>query len=56
MDMERSNPESENYGKHLSAEEVVDFFAPSQTSVAAIKEWLVNAGILSHTISQSAYF
>ncbi|KAI5928203.1 peptidase S8/S53 domain-containing protein [Camillea tinctor] len=51
--MDISNPKSENFGKHLSAEEVVDFFAPPQTSVAAIKEWLVNAGIPSHAISQS---
>ncbi|KAI0598664.1 Pro-kumamolisin, activation domain-containing protein [Biscogniauxia sp. FL1348] len=51
--MDISNPESKNFGKHLSAEEVVDFFAPPLTSVAAIKEWLVNAGIPSSAISQS---
>ncbi|KAJ8120386.1 hypothetical protein ONZ43_g2894 [Nemania bipapillata] len=52
--MEISNPESENYGKHLSAEEVVDFFAPLESSVETVKNWLMEAGIASHTISQSA--
>ncbi|KAI1488921.1 peptidase S8/S53 domain-containing protein [Biscogniauxia mediterranea] len=51
--MDISNPESKNFGKHLSPEEVIDFFAPPPTSVAAIKEWLVKAGIPSHAISQS---
>ncbi|KAI1124156.1 peptidase S8/S53 domain-containing protein [Nemania abortiva] len=52
--MDISNPESENYGKHLSAEEVVDFFAPLESSVQAVKDWLVEAGVKPHTISQSA--
>ncbi|KAJ2974061.1 hypothetical protein NUW58_g8780 [Xylaria curta] len=52
--MDISNPESENYGKHLSAEEVVDFFAPPDSSVQAVRSWLVEAGIAPHTISQSA--
>ncbi|KAI0007511.1 putative alkaline serine protease AorO [Xylariaceae sp. FL0662B] len=51
--MDISNPTSENYGKHLSAEEVVELFAPPETSVKAIENWLVEAGIPSHTISQS---
>ncbi|TGJ88447.1 hypothetical protein E0Z10_g268 [Xylaria hypoxylon] len=52
--MDISNPESENYGKHLSAEEVVDFFAPLESSVQAVRSWLVEAGIDAHTISQSS--
>ncbi|KAI8634505.1 peptidase S8/S53 domain-containing protein [Xylariaceae sp. FL1651] len=48
-----SNPASENYGKHLSAEQVADFFAPLESSVQAVKDWLVDAGIAPHTISQS---
>ncbi|KAL7623689.1 hypothetical protein AAE478_005241 [Parahypoxylon ruwenzoriense] len=51
---ERSNPESKNYGKHLSAEEVVRFFAPSEESVNAVKDWLIGAGIPSNTIAQSS--
>ncbi|KAI1266121.1 peptidase S8/S53 domain-containing protein [Xylariaceae sp. FL1019] len=51
--MDISDPSSINYGKHLSAEQVVDFFAPSESTVEAVKEWLVDAGIGAHTISQS---
>ncbi|KAI0401512.1 peptidase S8/S53 domain-containing protein [Xylaria palmicola] len=51
--MDISNPASENYGKHLSAEEVVDLFAPHDSSIEAVKTWLVGAGIEPHTISQS---
>ncbi|TRX89818.1 hypothetical protein FHL15_009251 [Xylaria flabelliformis] len=52
--MDISNPASENYGKHLSPEEVVDFFAPPDSSVQAVKDWLLAAGIEPHEISQSA--
>ncbi|KAI0198831.1 peptidase S8/S53 domain-containing protein [Astrocystis sublimbata] len=52
--MDISNPASANYGKHLSAEEVVDFFAPAESSVEAVKSWLVEAGIEPSAISQSA--
>ncbi|KAI1364802.1 peptidase S8/S53 domain-containing protein [Xylaria arbuscula] len=52
--MDISNPDSENYGKHLTAEEVVDFFAPPESSVQAVRNWLVEAGIEEHKTSQSA--
>ncbi|KAI0025076.1 subtilisin-like protein [Xylariomycetidae sp. FL0641] len=52
--MDISDPESANYGKHLSAEEVVDFFAPPQSSIDAVKSWLVESGIHADAISQSA--
>ncbi|KAH8879787.1 subtilisin-like protein [Thozetella sp. PMI_491] len=52
--MDISNPRSPNYGKHMSAQEVIDFFAPSQSSVDAVKEWLVSAGIEGHRIGHSA--
>ncbi|KAI1337368.1 subtilisin-like protein [Xylariaceae sp. FL0016] len=51
--MDISDPQSKNYGKHLSAEDVVDFFSPSETTIRAVKDWLVSAGIPSHSISQS---
>lgn len=54
MQVLRSNPKSKNYGKHLSAEEVVEFFAPAEASFNAIKYWLVEAGISSDAISQSS--
>ena len=40
-----STPGSENYGKHMTAEEVVDFFAPHPSTTEAVMEWLVASGI-----------
>ncbi|KAL5089120.1 hypothetical protein Trisim1_005975 [Trichoderma cf. simile WF8] len=52
--MDISNPRSPNYGKHMTVEEVTDFFAPAQSSVDAVIDWLVSAGIDRKRISQSA--
>ena len=41
----RSHPDSENYGKHWTPEEVHDMFAPEEETVANIKEWLTDFGI-----------
>lgn len=49
-----SDPTSSNYGKFMSAEEVIDFFAPTTSRVEAITSWLTNAGIPADRISQSA--
>jgi tripeptidyl-peptidase I len=38
----------------MSAQEVIDFFAPPQSSIDVVKEWLVSAGIESHRIGHSA--
>jgi hypothetical protein len=43
-----------NYGKHMTAEEVVDFFAPHQSSTDAVAEWLVASGITSDRYAISA--
>lgn len=43
--MEVSHPSSENYGKHLSAAQVHDLFAPNEETLAAVKEWLIFAGV-----------
>ncbi|KAK8026252.1 hypothetical protein PG990_004075 [Apiospora arundinis] len=51
--MDISNPQSKNYGNHLTATEVADLFAPSNVSVAAVKDWLVGAGIPAADITQS---
>ncbi|KAI1335592.1 subtilisin-like protein [Xylariaceae sp. FL0016] len=51
--MDISNPKSSNYGKHLSSEEVIDFFAPAQDSVDAVLDWLVASGISRERIAQS---
>ncbi|KUI69579.1 Tripeptidyl-peptidase sed1 [Cytospora mali] len=51
--MELSNPDSSIYGQHMTAEEVVDFFAPQQASVDIIIDWLVSSGISRDRIGQS---
>ena len=43
--MEVSTPGSSRYGKHYSAEEVVDLFAPSKDTVDSVSKWLEDAGI-----------
>ncbi|KAI1750022.1 subtilisin-like protein [Xylaria castorea] len=52
--MDLSNPDSPNYGKHMSAQEVVDFFAPDKSSVDTVRDWLQNAGISADRITLSA--
>jgi tripeptidyl-peptidase-1 len=38
----------------MTSEEVTDFFAPAQSSVDAVIDWLVSSGIAPSRISQSA--
>ncbi|KAJ7260955.1 peptidase S8/S53 domain-containing protein [Mycena haematopus] len=40
-----SHPDSENYGKHWTAEEVKAYFQPSQESREIVLEWLEEAGV-----------
>jgi tripeptidyl-peptidase-1 len=49
-----STPGSSNYGKHMTTEEVVDFFAPHQSTVDAVTEWLVESGISADRFAISA--
>ncbi|KAL1985429.1 hypothetical protein VTN96DRAFT_7872 [Rasamsonia emersonii] len=51
--MDVAHHHSPNYGKYYTAEEVHDLFAPSEDSVAAVRNWLESAGIASDRISQS---
>jgi tripeptidyl-peptidase I len=50
---ELSHPDSSRYGKHLSAEEVTDLFAPSKDAVDAVQAWLEAAGVHASRISHS---
>ncbi|KAK4663786.1 uncharacterized protein QC763_502840 [Podospora pseudopauciseta] len=43
--MDISDPKSPNYGKHLTAREVVDFFAPGTQAVGEVKQWLKASGV-----------
>ena len=52
-DIRRSHPASTNYAKHWTAVEVADMFAPSDESVAAVREWLVISGIPAERITHS---
>jgi subtilase family serine protease len=49
-----STPGSENYGKHMSPEEIIEFFAPHEDSTNAVTEWLVSSGISSDRFALSA--
>ncbi|KAH8883036.1 alkaline serine protease [Thozetella sp. PMI_491] len=52
--MEISNPLSPNYGKYMTAHEVIDFFAPESSRVESIISWLTESGISADRISHSA--
>ena len=49
----RSNPTSDKYGRHYTAEQIHDIFAPQPESVEAVRSWLVDSGIEAGRISQS---
>ncbi|KJA23283.1 hypothetical protein HYPSUDRAFT_54467 [Hypholoma sublateritium FD-334 SS-4] len=42
--MEVAHPESPKYGQHYTAAEIVDTFAPSEDTIAAVIEWLTESG------------
>ena len=42
--MEVAHPDSPSYGRHWTPNEVVKFFAPSQSTVHAIRRWLIAEG------------
>lgn len=50
---DRSDPKSANFGKHWTEEEVIRAFAPSETSVSAVVDWLVDHGVVKDRISHS---
>ncbi|EEA24982.1 hypothetical protein TMatcc_008087 [Talaromyces marneffei ATCC 18224] len=43
--MEVSHPSSQNYGKHLTKEEVNSIFAPVDETVDIVKNWLLGTGL-----------
>lgn len=48
-----SHPNSENYGKHLTPDEVHSLFAPSDVAVNAVRDWLISSGVDNRTIAHS---
>ncbi|CAK7265071.1 hypothetical protein SEPCBS57363_001395 [Sporothrix epigloea] len=49
-----SDPDSPEYGNHMTPEEVIAFFAPHRSTVEVVVNWLTSAGIHIDRISQSA--
>ncbi|KAM0805168.1 peptidase S8/S53 domain-containing protein [Usnea florida] len=48
-----SDPTSEKYGKHLTAEQIIEQFAPQPETINAVQNWLVSSGIEPNRISLS---
>lgn len=51
---EVSDPGSESFGKHWTPSRVARAFSPSPTAVAIVRQWLVDNGISTRTITSSA--
>ncbi|KAJ7776843.1 subtilisin-like protein [Mycena maculata] len=49
-----SHPDSPTYGQHWSPAEVVEMFAPSHETIAAVKNWLVDSGLAADRLRLSA--
>ncbi|OAA66529.1 alkaline serine protease [Niveomyces insectorum RCEF 264] len=49
-----ADPRSPQFGKHMTSDEVVAYFAPERTAVDAVVGWLTGSGIDIDRISQSA--
>ncbi|KAL8737578.1 MAG: hypothetical protein Q9181_001556 [Wetmoreana brouardii] len=51
--MDVSHPDSPNFGKHWTHEEIANKFAPSSETVDTVTSWLTSSGIASERISRS---
>ncbi|KAL8809289.1 MAG: hypothetical protein Q9200_003542 [Gallowayella weberi] len=51
--MDVSHPDSPNYGKHWTHEDIANKFAPSAETVNTVKSWLTSSGIAPERISRS---
>lgn len=52
--MEVSDPTSAKYGKYYTADEVADYFSPSDSTIESIRQWLEESGIDNERVSLSA--
>ena len=48
-----SHPDSPNYGKHWTPEQVIEKFAPKPESIKSVKNWLYESGIDFHRVRLS---
>lgn len=51
--MDVSHPESPNFGKHWTSDEVIAAFSPSNETLATVRNWLVKHGISERRITHS---
>jgi len=51
--MDVSHPKSPNFGKHWTAKQVAEMFAPTKETVAAVADWLSENGVTEFSQSQS---
>jgi tripeptidyl-peptidase-1 len=51
--MNSSHPDSPNYGKHWTSEQVISAFAPADNTVSSVREWLHSNGIADARISHT---
>jgi len=49
-----SDPLSPNFGRHWTAGDVVSAFAPSNDTVEAVRNWLIDSGIEANRILHTA--
>jgi tripeptidyl-peptidase-1 len=54
MLMSVSHPDSPNYGQHFTPKEVIDTFAPSEKTISAVTDWLVDSGFSRDRLRLSA--
>ena len=54
MLMAVSHPESPTYGKHYTPAEIVDTFAPSNETISAVTNWLIDSGFAPSRLRLSA--
>ena len=51
--MDVSHPDSPNFGKHWTAKQVAETFAPSEEAVNSVLEWLAEYGVHGDRVKQS---
>jgi tripeptidyl-peptidase I len=51
--MDVSDPDSKNYGKHWTVEQIMQKFSLTHESIEAIREWLTGSGVSENRIVHS---
>ena len=51
--MEVAHPDSPTYGQHWTSEKVVEFFAPSESTIGSVRTWLGASGIVEDEVRLS---